>query len=587
MAFVSADRVSDTTTVTGTGNVTVSGVAPTGYQTLSAVLSVGDTFYYCISDQTTGKWETGTGTYVSANVFARTTVLSSSNSGSLVAFTDGTKTVFVTFPAAQMLQTTPGTVGASAINVVATGSTTARTLAARFADVTNVLDWGASPSASASANTTAITAAINSIAASGGIVFFPAGSYLCNPISISNAFNVSLVGEDRQATTLLLATTGNLLTFSNAQNCFVSQMTFQISGTAQAIANTYGLVFNSGGGNCQVDSCWFVAFANDGLSFSATSGNQMSGNQVTNCIFVGNGGNQLSFVYSGDFRILNNQFGSLSGVAAAAIGCYLNNSSAGLYTGNYHWSNVIGFSAVSCNYNTYSLNRFEINNHQGAYFNTGVKNQFTNNKIYSNSLTGNGLYDNVYFIDWAQGIVNSNHVFRWDSTNSKWGMYFDSGCNDIQLKNNKVGADSFGASYGPYNVVAANDSNVYGDFEVLSCTTTTVSAGVNIWLGPVGQNYSYGAASFQIGKQCEILRLWIGVDTAPGAGKTFTYTIYVNGVATAMTGTISGASSYNAIIYNTTPAVLAPINSTVSIYLTTDAGAATANHRYYIEFLEY
>jgi hypothetical protein len=481
-----------------------------------------------------------------------------------------------------------GTNSLSNATVTATGSTTARTLAARFTDVVNVLDWGASPSASASTNTTAITTAINSIATSGGgVVFFPAGSYNCNPISISNAFNVSLVGEDRQATTLLLATTGNLLTFSNAQNCLVSQMTFELSGTAQGIANTYGLIFNSGGGNCQVDSCWFVAFANDGLGFSATSGNQMSGNQVTNCIFVGNGGNQLSFVYNNDFHILNNQFGALSGVAAASIGCYLNNSSAGLYTGNYHWSNVIGFLAVSCNYNTYSLNRFEINNHQGVYFNTGVKNQFTNNKIYSNSQFGNGLYDNVYFIDWAQGIVGLNHVFRWDATNSKWGMYFDSGCNDVQLKNNKVGSDSFGVSYGPYNVVAADDSNVYGDFEVLSCTTATVPAGVNIWLGPVGQNYSAGGAIFQVGKQCEILRLWVGVDAAPGVGKSFTYTIYLNGVATAMTGTISGAGTYSAIIYNTTPAVLVPINSTISIYLTTSAGASAANHRYYIEFLEY
>jgi hypothetical protein len=104
MAFISADRVSDTTTTTGTGSITVSGTAPTGYRTLSAVLSSGDTFYYCIQGQTTAEWETGTGTYSGGNVFARTTVLASSNSGSLVSFSTGTKTVFITLAAAKTLQ---------------------------------------------------------------------------------------------------------------------------------------------------------------------------------------------------------------------------------------------------------------------------------------------------------------------------------------------------------------------------------------------------------------------------------------------------------------------------------------------------
>lgn len=107
MAFVTADRVSDTTTTTGSGDVTVSGVAPTGYKSLSTVLSVGDTFYYCVQSQTTSEWEAGVGTYISLNVFARTTILASSNSGSLVVFAAGVKTVFITFPAAKTLQLTP------------------------------------------------------------------------------------------------------------------------------------------------------------------------------------------------------------------------------------------------------------------------------------------------------------------------------------------------------------------------------------------------------------------------------------------------------------------------------------------------
>ena len=104
MAFITADRVKDTSTTTGTGNITVSGSAPFGYRTFSTVLSVGDTFYYAIQGQSTAEWEIGVGTYASTNQFARTTVLASSASGSAVSFSSGTKNVFITLAAARTLQ---------------------------------------------------------------------------------------------------------------------------------------------------------------------------------------------------------------------------------------------------------------------------------------------------------------------------------------------------------------------------------------------------------------------------------------------------------------------------------------------------
>lgn len=97
MALVVYDRVQETTTTTGTGSVTLAG-AVTGYQTFAAVGN-GNTTYYCIADQGGANWEVGIGTYsTSGPTLARTTVLSSSNAGSLVTFAAGTKTVFVTYP---------------------------------------------------------------------------------------------------------------------------------------------------------------------------------------------------------------------------------------------------------------------------------------------------------------------------------------------------------------------------------------------------------------------------------------------------------------------------------------------------------
>lgn len=98
MAFVVKDRVKETTTTAGTGTVTLLGAA-TGFQSFSAIGNANTT-YYTIAGQTGSEWEVGIGTYTaSGTTLARTTVLASSNSGSLVNFSAGTKDVFVTYPA--------------------------------------------------------------------------------------------------------------------------------------------------------------------------------------------------------------------------------------------------------------------------------------------------------------------------------------------------------------------------------------------------------------------------------------------------------------------------------------------------------
>jgi len=112
MALVLADRVKETTTTTGTGTVTLDG-ASTGYQSFS-VVGNGNTTYYTIAGQTSSEWEVGVGTYTSSGTtLARTTVLASSNSGSAVNFSAGTKDVFVTYPAeyAAFATNSPGTSG--------------------------------------------------------------------------------------------------------------------------------------------------------------------------------------------------------------------------------------------------------------------------------------------------------------------------------------------------------------------------------------------------------------------------------------------------------------------------------------------
>lgn len=102
MALVLADRVLETTVVTGTGDAALAG-AVVGYQPFSTIGN-GNTTYYTIvaidaNGTPTGDWEVGVGTYVlTGNKISRDTVLSSSNGGALVYFPSGTKQIFLDLP---------------------------------------------------------------------------------------------------------------------------------------------------------------------------------------------------------------------------------------------------------------------------------------------------------------------------------------------------------------------------------------------------------------------------------------------------------------------------------------------------------
>lgn len=90
-----ADRVKDTTTTTGTGALTLSGTAPSGFQTYATAFgSASRRVRYSIFDVATGDFENGHGTFNGTTGLTRDTVKSSSNSGALVSLASGTKVVF-------------------------------------------------------------------------------------------------------------------------------------------------------------------------------------------------------------------------------------------------------------------------------------------------------------------------------------------------------------------------------------------------------------------------------------------------------------------------------------------------------------
>ena len=102
MGFLVNDRVKETTTTVGTGTVTLAG-AVHDFESFEAGIGDGNVTYYCIFHESDSydEWEVGVGTYTSSGTTLSRTAITSSNSDSLVSFTAGTKSVFVTMPASK------------------------------------------------------------------------------------------------------------------------------------------------------------------------------------------------------------------------------------------------------------------------------------------------------------------------------------------------------------------------------------------------------------------------------------------------------------------------------------------------------
>jgi hypothetical protein len=171
MALILRDRVQETGTANTTLSFTLTG-AVAGFQSFSAIGNTNTTYY--TATDTSNNWEAGLGTYSTTGpTLTRTTVLSSSNSGSAVTFSGSPATVnvFCTYPSSRALYLNDGSTGinvsqaaftangityASSTSALATGSaltfngtnltTTGSAIAARFVPTSNTSAGGVTTS---------------------------------------------------------------------------------------------------------------------------------------------------------------------------------------------------------------------------------------------------------------------------------------------------------------------------------------------------------------------------------------------------------------------------------------------------------
>jgi|TARA_R100000963_G_scaffold30430_1_gene21701 hypothetical protein len=118
MALVLNDRVKETSTTTGNGDITLAGVAAVNFITFNTGIVPTNTTYYAIVNQGVAEWEVGVGTVTNATTLQRDTVLdNSAGTTAKIVFAGGTKDVFCTLPASKAIyldaSTPPVPVGAA------------------------------------------------------------------------------------------------------------------------------------------------------------------------------------------------------------------------------------------------------------------------------------------------------------------------------------------------------------------------------------------------------------------------------------------------------------------------------------------
>ena len=200
MPYVVADRVKETSTSTGTGNFTLAGAA-TGFQTFNSAIGVSNTTTYVITDATGAQWEVGLGTLSGSTTLVRTQVFSSSNAGSAVNFSAGTKTVFVSMSAAPNNNNTVFGTGAGFVPDTQSNTTVIGYGASSGGDGNTAVGYQANASGSE-----ALAIGINSTASAFASVAVGRTSNASNtgatavgPGAAASAFQSTAVGNDASA----------------------------------------------------------------------------------------------------------------------------------------------------------------------------------------------------------------------------------------------------------------------------------------------------------------------------------------------------------------------------------------------------
>ena len=393
MALVLKDRVKETTTTTGTGTVTLAG-AVTGYQAFS-VIGDTNTTYYCIAGGS--EWEVGIGTYtLSGTTLARTTILSSSNAGSAVNFSAGTKDVFVVYPAGEavygVIDNTYGNtaVGFNALGVNTTGGQNTASGYVALRDNTSGSGNTVSGFAALSNNTTG-----SNNTASGYAALLSNTTGGGNTVSGVYALSTNNTGSENTATGYFVLRNNTTGSYNTASG------TYALYSNTTANSNTasgYGALYLNTTGYQNIASGAYALYSNTTGEYNTASGTYAL---FSNTIGTGNTASGYAALLSnttGDFNtasgywVLYSNTTGFYNIASGAYALYSNTTGTNNTASGYQalFTNTTGTSNTASGMNALYTNTTGYNNTATGFYALRNNTTGTNNTAIGYS-TGGGI----------------------------------------------------------------------------------------------------------------------------------------------------------------------------------------------------
>ncbi len=294
-------------------------------------------------------------------------------------------------------------------------------------------------------DTAGLLKAVSEIGGDGGLISIEPGIYeITEPLIFKSKSNVNIEGGG-WSTVIKRKGSGDAIVFEGScWSCRVHSL--KVQGDPEAKTGS-GIVFRKGewSGINMVDYCMITGFPENGISFEGDPKKPLSSNTVSNCWFTNNMKHQLYSYCCNDFYYTTNQFGA-GGDKHPQSGAFLDHSSAGSYTLNYHWGNVVALRlGPGAHFNRIENNRFEQSSQTGILIgepkgDVCQLNIITGNTIHTNSEGNSGLFNAVEAHNAHATTFTSNQIFSWDSNSvkAKSGLVLVDNCKQWIVKDNII-----------------------------------------------------------------------------------------------------------------------------------------------------
>jgi len=289
-----------------------------------------------------------------------------------------------------------------------------------------------------------LTAAVREMPPEGGAIILDPGTYeITQSLVFDTRSNVNLEGSG-WSTVIRKKGDGDAIVFQGScWNCRVHNLTLE--GEAASKRGS-GIVYRGGewSGICVVDYCHINLFPESGVRYEGNPKKPMSSNTVSNCWLTNNLGDQIYSCYNNDFYITGNQLGTGPG-RTPLTGARLDHSSAGTYSGNYHWGNKVALRlGPGAHFNRVENNRLEQSREIGVLIgdpkggDACQLNILTGNTIHTNSESASERFNAVEAYNAVDTTFCTNQIFSWnsDAVKHKSALALGTGCRRWIIKDN-------------------------------------------------------------------------------------------------------------------------------------------------------